>query len=87
MLKFLELLNHLERQIAAGRQLVDLARVIPEADQAELDRLEDDMDALDLRIVDVVDDDVDMREINELERLSSDLYKRLLVVGQVITNQ
>lgn len=84
MMKFFELLDHFERQIAAGRTLIEIAQSVPGIDEMELISLEEEMDSLEMRIADIVDEAVTMREVDALESRSKDLYRRLLIVGQAI---
>ena len=84
MLKFLELLDHFERQITAGRSLVEVAHTVPGVDEMELILLEEEMDALELRITEIVDQDVSMRDVDDLEAKSGALYRRLVAIGQVV---
>ena len=84
MLKFLELLDHFERQIAAGRHLVEMAYSVPGIEEMDLLSLEEEMDLLEILIAEAVDKEVTMREVDDLEAKSDALYRRLLVVGQAI---
>lgn len=86
MLKFLEMLDHLEKQISAGRDLIDVARTLPSIDELALIDLEEELDQIENHIAEIDLRGATMADADALNKDSGELYERLMALGKLISS-